>query len=160
MNESKHTDANKCEKVRCDSLCMHCSHSPSARRSRINLSIWSLVDSGPGGRALLFDPGGSFMQSTRGSGDVLSGSQADLATFLAFHADPDTTVETFVFDTSPQEEGQIGQNALDIGGVAGGLCGLATNDALSGVGPFSDLGPRLLNIFPGNLGRQLSGLSQ
>jgi RHS repeat-associated protein len=119
------------------------------------------LDKGPGGDQLLYDPAGGFVPpgSGRRSGDIFSGNEADLDSYIAYHEATGSTVETFVFDTTPEQESLIGAKAIRIGGVSAPFCSLAVSSAITGIGPFEQLpGPGLLSLFPGILAQRVRTL--
>jgi hypothetical protein len=115
------------------------------------------------GDPFLYDPSGNYEESTRGSGGVFVGEEADLNRFLAFHKSEGSTVETFTFKITREEELQIINRVLPedqsqgLGDPRGLNCARFVCKALTGIGPFKDLE---VHIFPGNLADTLKKLKQ
>jgi len=110
---------------------------------------------GNGGNPYLYDPSGQYEDITRGSGDYLTGNEADLSAYIAFENTLGSTVNTYTFDTSPEDEQVIAKRIEDLGG--GGFFGCAANvsSAIAGVGPFQNITPTQV---PGTLEKELSRL--
>ena len=108
------------------------------------------------GDPIVYDPGGSYTTEHHcGSGDACSDEDADIDKYKGFHTDGGSTVKTFEFDTTSEQEAQIAKNIERQGGAPGGHCALSVADAISGIGPFKNLKRKLL---PGSLADELSKL--
>ena len=113
------------------------------------------TDHGDAGGPSLYDPGGSYLNGQRGSGDLFSGSDANLQTYVEYQQSTGSTVETYTFSTTPTQEQQITNKADSQGGANPGYCAQYTSSALNGTGPFSKLGTYTL---PGSLAGTLGSL--
>jgi RHS repeat-associated protein len=107
------------------------------------------------GDPVLYDPGGSYPNRNRGSGDALYGEDAGLDGYIAHQRADGARVDVYRFNTSPQEEREIARRIEEQGGAMGGLCAVFTSRAISGIGPFKDLG---IAYTPAGLGRFLAGI--
>jgi RHS repeat-associated protein len=108
------------------------------------------------GGGLLYDPGGSYQSTTRGTGGYFTGSETSLAAYLAYQKSTGSTVQTYSFDTTPSQEMQIQSNVVTgLGGNTPFKCTLGVCAVLQGVGPFQDLQS---NVLPGSLANQLDTL--
>jgi hypothetical protein len=89
----------------------------------------------------LYDPSGSYVPtgSGRGSGDYFEGAEADLQAYLSYQSGSGSAVETYVFNTTPEEEAAIAAAAREQG--AGGFlgCAVSVSSAVSGVPRFSGI---------------------
>jgi len=112
-----------------------------------------------GGSPMIFDPGGSYATPMDGTGDIVSGSRANVGAFSAFHQSQfgDST-EVISFDTSAADEAAIANRLQGpgVGGFRGGQCASGVSSAVDGIGPFKGLGSNF--FFPGSVGRRLRGL--
>ena len=109
-----------------------------------------------GGDPILYDPAGSYSTARRcGSGQACSDTDADPQKFEKFQKNAGSTVKTFVFDTTPDEEKQIAKNIDIRGGTNPFFCTVSVSGVLSGVGPFKNLKP---SILPGTLANDLYNL--
>jgi RHS repeat-associated protein len=106
---------------------------------------------GSGKNAVLFDPGGSYHQKEKGSGDALYGRDVNLQDYIKFQKDDGPDVQIYTFSTTREEENQIKQNIED-GGCVPLRCAKCTSGVLSGIGPFKNL-PSTLT--PSGLGKEL-----
>lgn len=119
-------------------------------------ALW--VDSSRG--QLLFDPGGSFKEKTRGSGAFFEDEEADLQAYVAFHQGTGSQVSTYRLPISQQDASEIVERIAPsdlsngIGGSAG-FCSISVCSALTGVGPFKDLS---IHVLPGGLERELRSI--
>jgi RHS repeat-associated protein len=108
-----------------------------------------------GNNSVLYDPAGSYRAATRGSGDALSGSDANLNSYTKYQTSLGSTVNTYRFNTTPAQERQIADRIEERGGAAPCFCSSAVSDVVTGIGPFRDVG----SIFPGKLENQLKNLT-
>jgi RHS repeat-associated protein len=110
---------------------------------------------GSGSGAMLYDPGGSYHSSEKGSGDALYGKNVDLGDYINYQKQDGPDVDLYHFQTTPEEEALI-KERIDSGGFnMPGSCAVDTSSALNGIGPFSNLGTY---ITPSGLGSALNGL--
>jgi RHS repeat-associated protein len=119
-------------------------------------ALW--VDSSRG--PLLFDPGGSFQEDTRGSGAFFEDEDADLEAYVAFQEGTGSQVSTYRFPISQQDASEIVERIApsDLSnGIGGspGFCSISVCRALTGVGPFKDLS---IDVLPGGLERELRSI--
>ncbi len=77
------------------------------------------------GSPLLYDPSGSYLNSRRGSGDTFGENDADLNSFIKYHTNMGSTVETIVFNTTAAQEALIANDINNFGG--GGAFGCANS---------------------------------
>jgi hypothetical protein len=97
------------------------------------------------GDQAIYDPAGSYGdRESIGSGDLITGSAADLGTYSDYHLDQGSEVSIQFFDTTPAEEAAIYNRAEEMGGGFPGFCALRVSDAIDGIGPFDELGRRYL----------------
>jgi RHS repeat-associated protein len=89
---------------------------------------------------VLYDPGGSFEPSKRGTGDGLYGSDVNVNEYVNFQFQDGPDVKAFHFDTNSEEDDQIRDRIDAADGVMGGFCAITSSNVLQGVGPFRDLG--------------------
>jgi RHS repeat-associated protein len=108
-----------------------------------------------GNNPILYDPAGSYRAATRGSGDALSGNDANLGSYTNYQNSLGSTVNTYRFTTSTAQERQITERIDERGGSAPCFCSSAVSDVLNGIGPFRDVG----SVFPGTLEKQLKTLT-
>jgi RHS repeat-associated protein len=111
------------------------------------------VHVGSGSTAVLYDPGGSFRNNAKGSGDALFGSDADLQKYLKYQLKDGPNVTTYTFQTTELEEAQIKRNIDEQGGCAPGMCAICTRNVLNGVDSFKNV-PSAFT--PSGLGRALN----
>jgi len=99
------------------------------------------VDNGGDGEAFLYDPGGSYVPSGsgRGTGDFFSGSEADRQAYIDYQKSTGSAVESYVFDTTTEEEAAIATAAEEQGGVSPGLCAPGVSSVVSRIPRFSDI---------------------
>ncbi|WP_211233783.1 RHS repeat domain-containing protein, partial [Comamonas composti] len=110
---------------------------------------------GSGDHAVLYDPGGSFRNEIKGSGDALYGIDASLNDYISYQLNDGPSVETIRFLTTQEEEEEILNNIMNQGGCSPLQCAMCTASAVRGVGPFKDID---FTLFPGSLGRKLNRL--
>jgi hypothetical protein len=108
-----------------------------------------------GNNPILYDPAGSYRAATRGSGDALSGNDANLNSYTNYQNSSGSTVNTYRFSTSSAQERQIAERIDERGGAAPCFCSSAVSDVLNGIGPFRDVG----SVFPGTLEKQIKTLT-
>jgi len=92
------------------------------------------------GDPFLYDPGGNYLQSTRGSGGYFDGDEADLFAYLSHQIDDGPNVQVYTFNTTPAEEAAIIAGIVNSSDPGPGFCASATSNALSGHGQFKNLG--------------------
>ena len=107
-----------------------------------------------GGDPVLYDPGGSYMSGTRGSGDAFLGDEANFMNYVNYHRSVGSRVDFYPFDTSVEQEAAIAKTIEDIGGRKPFLCAEGVSDALDGNDPFQDFG---MFFRPGKLADELEG---
>jgi RHS repeat-associated protein len=107
------------------------------------------------GDPIIYDPGGSYRSATRGSGDAFYGSEADLEPFIDYQTSDGSEVTLHRFRTTPEEETEIAKRIHEQGGRLPLLCARGTSQAISGIGPFMNLGSYLT---PGGLAAGLDAL--
>ena len=107
---------------------------------------------GSGSSAVLYDPGGSYRQDIKGSGDTLYGRDANLGPYVKYQKEDGPKVEVITIKTTPEQEDQIKKNIDDQGGCMPLLCATCTGNVLRGVGPFENLPS---TFTPGGLKRAL-----
>ncbi|MCW8924216.1 MAG: RHS repeat-associated core domain-containing protein, partial [Gammaproteobacteria bacterium] len=116
------------------------------------------------GGQILFDPAGSYspIGDVRGSGDFFSGESANLPSYISYQESLGSTVQTYTFQTSPANETAIVDR---ITGEASSpaftgtplMCAVSCVDAITGIGPFQNLGSPST---PGGLEQGLINLQQ
>jgi RHS repeat-associated protein len=132
------------------------------------------VSNGGDGHSAIYDPYGGYDPSQnapwnsnpitrdqqyppRGSDGTVWG--ADWWNYYQYQMTDGPDVQTYFFDTTPEEEAEIAKQAENLGekGVWGfeSTCAAKTSGALNGVGPFKDLGTF---FFPSDLGKSLNTL--
>jgi len=104
---------------------------------------------GSGADAGLYDPGGSYYNDIKGSGDALYGDDVNLEDYIDYQLEDGPDVQTYTFPTTPAQEALI-MEQIDSGGFnISGSCAVDVSSVLNGIGPFKDLGisptPSLLN---------------
>lgn len=115
---------------------------------------------GDAGGPALYDPAGNYPGvtpgvSTRGSGDLFGGDDANLTAYLNWQKSSGSNVTQYIFNTTLDEEIKIAMKAEDLGGAAPFFCADHTSTALQGAGPFKDL---KYAFFPGSLADSLSNI--
>jgi RHS repeat-associated protein len=98
---------------------------------------------------LLFDPGGSFGDDIRGSGQYYVDEEFDLPAYIAYQESTSSSVSTYRFSISQKDATQIWERIAPSDGTNGiggeaGECSIKVCEALAGVGPFRDLGSHFL----------------
>lgn len=83
----------------------------------------------------LYDPAGSYRVENlpRAPGDFFTGDQANLDSYVRYWTGLGNSVSTVTLNTTSEQEQQISQRAIDLGGVSPGLCAAAVSTALGGV---------------------------
>jgi RHS repeat-associated protein len=104
------------------------------------------------GSPVLYDPGGSYLQSTRGSGDAFYGNEANLNSYTTYQNSLGSTVTEYQFATTAAQEMQIADRIDAQGGENSFQCSNYVSGAINGIGPFKNVS----SFFPGRLGQQLS----
>ncbi|TLY91260.1 MAG: RHS repeat protein [Gammaproteobacteria bacterium] len=112
------------------------------------------VDSG---ERALYDPGGSYRDAEKGSGDALYGSYADISDYIKYEKQDGPDVEVFHFPTTPQQDKQIIDKIQQQGGCQPLFCTVCVSRVLRGIGPFKNLG---LSRTPAGLARDLRALQK
>jgi hypothetical protein len=97
------------------------------------------VDDNGKGERILYDPAGSYMNSTRGTGGIFQGKH--LFKYKKYHQSVGSKVEFFIFDTTTSQQSKIIEKAEKIGDPRGFSCASSVSNALSGIGPFKNLTP-------------------
>ena len=104
----------------------------------------------PLGEPMLYDPNGDYqyerdvygdgseVSQYRPRNDVFNGNGANLDKYKNYHNQNFGQVETFSFNTTPQQEAEIAKRLDNVEG--GGNCSIETANAINGIGPFKDLG--------------------
>nr|WP_271204348.1 RHS repeat-associated core domain-containing protein [Methylopila jiangsuensis] len=98
------------------------------------------VDRGAGGEPYLYDPAGSYPNPSRGSGDLMTGGDANLDDFIDFHKRNGSEVTIDRVGTSTEDEAEIARRMEEIGGAAPFMCASSVSRVLDGIGPFKGLG--------------------
>jgi hypothetical protein len=108
------------------------------------------VDHGEAGFPAIYDPSGSYSEGAwiySGRGDIIdwpvyvdSGVSPFLRDYVNYHISTGSHVKTFAYQTTPEQETQIMNNAKIIGGGFGPSCAVQTSRAINQVGPFKGLG--------------------
>jgi hypothetical protein len=110
---------------------------------------------GEGRSAVLYDPGGSYRNSDKGSGDALYGKDANLEAFVDYQKKDGSNVQVYKFKTTSEQD-QIFKSRIENGGINIPFsCTLDVSSVLKGVGPFIKLGT---SITPRGLGNDLKVL--
>ena len=110
---------------------------------------------GSGKDAVLYDPGGSYHNDDKGSGDALYGRSVNLSDYIKYQKLDGPDVQTYTFPTTPAEEAAIKARIEGNGSRGPGYCAADTSRALDGIGPFKNLGT---SATPSGLGRSLGGI--
>jgi RHS repeat-associated protein len=93
----------------------------------------------PGEMPFMYDPAGSYCGEKCGSGHF--GTFADASAFsdyVAFQQSDGPDVQIYGFNTSPEDEDTIMNNAMEAGGADPPWCTAMVSQAIAGVGPFAD----------------------
>ena len=109
-----------------------------------------------GGR-MIYDPSGGYKNDTRGSAGIFDGKDASLSDYLKVQLEDGGNVQTYSFNTTPDEENEISQRAIDQGDPRGAECATYVSEAIKGIGPFQSLGTY---ITPNGLGAALNNLTR
>jgi RHS repeat-associated protein len=104
-----------------------------------------------GNSPVLYDPAGSYLSTTRGSGDALNGEQANLQAYIQYQQSTGSTVNIYRFQTTLGQEADIASRIDELGGVIPCFCATGVSNAIGGIGPFQNVG----SFFPGTLETQL-----
>jgi len=110
------------------------------------------VDSG---ERVLYDPGGSYRDAQKGSGDALYGSDADISDYIRFQKQDGPEVELFHFHTTRAQDKEVVGRIQDQGGCQPLFCTICVWRAIHGIGPFKNLG---LSRTPAGLAHDLREL--
>jgi RHS repeat-associated protein len=113
------------------------------------------VEVGTGKDAVLYDPGGSYHNDEKGSGDALYGRGVNLNDYINYQKKDGSDVQTYTFPTTPSEEAAIKARIENNGSRGPGFCAADTSKALKGIGPFKNLG---ISVTPSGLGRALRSI--
>jgi RHS repeat-associated protein len=117
---------------------------------RDHAAIFTSRGDGKGGPAM-YDPAGAYSPANLGgSGDIVTGSAANMQKFRDFHKPQ--TVETSCKNTSRAEKESIINKASDLPSAAPFQCSIRSSTALSGHPSFPNVKPE--TFWPGNLRRQ------
>ena len=107
------------------------------------------------GNGAIYDPGGGFDDPEMGSGRLHVGSDVPP---ISRHMQPNSSgscdCETYTFPTTPEEEAQIIENAMNNGDPGPFFCASGLQNAIAGVGPFSNI-PATNWTSPNALGKRL-----
>jgi RHS repeat-associated protein len=109
------------------------------------------------GSPVLYDPAGSYLRGTpaRGTDDTLYDADAAVAPYAAYQKSiGSSSVTTYTFKTSAQEESTIASNIDQQGGAGALMCATSVSSVISGVGPFQGVG----SFYPATLSNQLGAL--
>jgi hypothetical protein len=89
----------------------------------------------------LYDPAGSYKNSTRGEGGILTKNDdgATLVDYMKYQESTGSMVSTVTIPVSSADQEKIYQNAQSIGDPRGFSCAISVSSALTGVGPFKNL---------------------
>jgi RHS repeat-associated protein len=94
------------------------------------------------GNPIIYDPAGSYIPGE--TGQIITGAGVDLSSYVTYHLKTGSKVSRLYFDTTPDEESAILEKIYDAPLAAPGTCAMAVAGALNGIGPFKDLGMRLV----------------
>jgi hypothetical protein len=92
------------------------------------------------GDPILYDPGGSYMNGARGSGDFFTGNEASLGSYIKYQQGTGSDINIISFNTTPQQESAIATNIENATNPGDFGCAKGVSNVLNGVGPFKDLG--------------------
>lgn len=114
------------------------------------------LENGP----FIYDPAGSYPGvnpniDARGSGDLFTDNDASLSAYTAYQRSTGSSVRTYTFNTTPDQEAAIEKAAEAEGGAQPFFCADHVSNAIRGIGPFRSL-PHYYR--PGGLGSALGGL--
>ncbi|MGQ5525218.1 hypothetical protein ACUHMQ_18420, partial [Chitinimonas sp. PSY-7] len=110
---------------------------------------------GSGKDAVLYDPGGSYRNKDKGSGDALYGREVNLDDYIRYQRKDGENVQAYTFPTTPEQEAIIKERIENNGSRGPGFCASDTSKAIDGIGPFKGLGA---SVTPRGLGRSLKGV--
>ena len=110
------------------------------------------------GGSFLYDPAGGYPGvtpgvSSRGSGDMFSGADANLGSYIEWQRSSGSLVGAYEIPTTPAEDLQLVLNAEDAGGASPFTCAVMTSSVLQGVGSFQGVN---VSATPGALARDLA----
>jgi hypothetical protein len=90
---------------------------------------------------VLYDPAGSYKDSTRGSGGILTkeDDNTTVADYTKYQNSTGSEVSTVTIPVSAADQDKIYKNAQSIGDPRGMSYAISVSSALKGVGPFKDL---------------------
>jgi RHS repeat-associated protein len=111
-----------------------------------------LIDNG--GNPTLYDPAGGYGEDNHCEHGCQE-YQADPKKYKRYHEDNGSTLQFFIFNTTPEEEKQILARIDKFPTAAPFFCSAFVSDAIKGIGPFKNLRG---SGFPGNLADQLYAL--
>lgn len=108
------------------------------------------IDDDGTGEAFLYDPAGAYMpeNQVRGTGDFFSGDAADLDKYVEFWKERGEEAILHKLETTPEQEQEIIDRAIEIGGAAPFFCADSVSTALGGVCGIEG------SFFPSRLGDQ------
>lgn len=95
---------------------------------------------GNGSGAALYDPGGSYRNLDKGSGDALYGEDVNLKDYINYQRLDGPKIQVYRFPTTAAEEAQIIKRIEDGCLNIPGSCAIDTSNVLRGIGPFENLG--------------------
>ena len=98
------------------------------------------VTVGSGSGAALYDPGGSYRNFDKGSGDALYGRDVNLKDYINYQRLDGPKIQVYRFPTTAAEEAQIIKRIENGGFNISGSCAIDTSYVLRGIGPFKNLG--------------------
>jgi hypothetical protein len=124
-------------------------------------TVIELDDGGPGhaalhidndgtGQPFLYDPAGSYLPKNGiRDGDLMSGEDANLTSYMQYWQNNGDNVRLHKLDTTPAQEQSIMERAEQIGNVSPGLCATSVSSALHGVCGVES------SIWPSTLGKNV-----
>ncbi|WP_459873478.1 NHL domain-containing protein [Endothiovibrio diazotrophicus] len=104
----------------------------------------------------LVDPGGHYMIDRRIETGI-SDPPVSLRDYIDYQRRDGNEIEVYVFDTTPAQEAQIDSRLINSRTGAGGFCATDFQNAISGVGPFSNISTTVFST-PAGLNRQLRNI--
>ncbi|WP_258077331.1 RHS repeat-associated core domain-containing protein, partial [Xanthomonas arboricola] len=112
-----------------------------------------LIDSENGAPPFLYDPAGSYMGETRGSGGVFEGVDggASLRSYVDYQKSTGSSVEVIVLNTTARQENRFKMEAEELGDSRGFSCASSISSVMSGY-----CGIVSHTIFPGRLADMLN----
>ncbi|WP_427926557.1 RHS repeat domain-containing protein [Xanthomonas hortorum] len=92
------------------------------------------IDDSNGKQPFLYDPSGSYLSETRGSGGIFEGSSdgADLERYVKYQRGTGSTVKVIVLNTSSSQEARFKDRAEEIGDPRGIFCADSVSSVMSG----------------------------